>query len=85
MQRLQEISEEDALAEGVVQARDRMFVVPGISHPNKDFGELARPTAREMYAALWDVINGSGAWLGNPWVVVTDFQVVQKNIDEVAL
>lgn len=85
VQRLQEISEEDALAEGVVQARDRMFVVPGISHPNKDFGELARPTAREMYAALWDVINGSGAWLGNPWVVVTDFQVVQKNIDEVAL
>jgi hypothetical protein len=81
VERLQAISEADALAEGVVQHRDGYFEVPGVRHPNKDFGALARVTAREMYAALWDVINGSGAWLADPWIVATTFEVALRNID----
>lgn len=81
VQRLQNITEEDALAEGVVPHPNGGFWVPGVGHPNPDFPYLARPTAREMYAALWDVINGSGAWLANPWVTATSFDVHRQNID----
>lgn len=85
VERLNDCSEEDALAEGVVfDSPERGFMVPGVDHPNKDFPYLSRPTAREMYAALWDVINGSGEWLGNPWVVALTFRVVHQNIDQVA-
>jgi hypothetical protein len=82
VQRLNECSEADALSEGVVWSDQwHGYVVPGVEHPNKDFPVLSRPTAREMYAALWDVINGSGAWLANPWVIATTSTVEQRNID----
>lgn len=82
VQRLQEISEVDAIAEGVIWSdRWKGFVVPGVEHPNKDFPVLSRPTAREMYGALWDAINGSGAWLGNPWIIGLTFTVEHRNID----
>jgi hypothetical protein len=82
VERLKDISEADAIAEGVVWSDQwQGFVVPGVEHPNKDFPVLSRPTAREMYAALWDVINGPGAWLGNPWVSATTFTVHRANID----
>jgi hypothetical protein len=69
VERLQDITEADALAEGVVWSNAyQSFHVPGINHPNKEFPWLSRTTARDMYASLWDVINGSGEWLGNPWV-----------------
>ncbi|GLK86633.1 hypothetical protein [Ancylobacter defluvii] len=82
VQRLQDITENDALAEGVVPHPNGGFWVPGVEHPNPDFPYLSRPTAREMYAALWDVLNGSGAWGANPWVTVTSFTVRHRNIDE---
>jgi hypothetical protein len=75
IERLNECSETDAIAEGVVWSdRWQGFVVPGVEHPNRDFPVLSRATGREMYAALWDTINGSGAWLGNPWVWVHTFK-----------
>lgn len=75
VERLVDCSEEDALAEGVVWSDEwQGFVVPGVDHPNKDFPVLSRATAREMYAALFDTINGSGAWLANPLVWVYSFK-----------
>lgn len=50
-------------------------------HPNKDFPYLARATAREMFAALWDTLHGSGQWLGNPEVVAISFEVGKFNLD----
>lgn len=83
VQRLHEISEADAEAEGCLfDAEKRWWHVPGVEHPNKDFPVLARPTAREMYAALWDAINGSGAWGGSPWVVAYTFTVHRENVDD---
>lgn len=78
---LQNISDADAIAEGVVHDRDKGFWVPGVDHPNRDFPYLSRPTAREMYAALWDTLHGSGEWLGNPGVVALTFRVDRRNID----
>lgn len=75
VQRLNDISEEDAIAEGCIWDPKKVgFWVPGVEHPNKDFPYLSRPTAREMYAALWDTINGSCAWGGNPWVAAYTFE-----------
>jgi hypothetical protein len=84
-QPLQAITDEDAIAEGCVWDEGKAaFWVPGVDHPNKDFPYLARPTAREMYAALWDTLHGSGDWLSNPEVVALTFRVELANIDQLA-
>jgi len=61
VERLQSISEQDAMAEGVNW---------------QDNAGLASYTARKLYAALWDKINGDGAWDKNPWVWVVKFTTV---------
>jgi hypothetical protein len=69
VQRLQDISEEDAAAEGVTR-----------SDWEYDTGECC-DTAREAFGRLWDHINGPGAWASNPWVGPPTFRVVAQNID----
>lgn len=76
VQRLNEITDEDALAEGVAPHPSGGFHVPGIAHPNEAFPYLSRPTPREMFAALWDCVNGPGAWLKNEWVWVLSLRKV---------
>jgi hypothetical protein len=71
VERLQDISEEDALAEGI----DR------IRFP--EVGEWGWP--QRKYAELWNSINGPGAWEANPWVVAISFTVGRHNIDAGAL
>jgi hypothetical protein len=83
-ERLGDISEESALAEGVCWSdRWHGFVVPGVEHTNKDFPVLSRPTAREMYAALWDTLHGSGHWWLNfdREIMVLTFRPMLVNID----
>lgn len=64
VQRLQDISEDDAKAEGV--------------DPYEWPGGPARPNAREAFRELWDRINGKRAtWDSNPWVWVVSFQRVE--------
>lgn len=53
IERLHDISEADALAEGVKRAPDR--------------GQT-RLTAKELYALAWDSIHGPGSWNKNPFV-----------------
>lgn len=36
----------------------------------------------KSYAALWDHINGPGAWAANPWVAAYTFTVHRQNIDQ---
>ena len=63
VERLHEISEQDAMAEGVNW---------------KEFAGLASKTARKLYRELWESINGAGSWDANPWVWVVDFLAVQN-------
>lgn len=73
VQRLQEISEQDAQAEGV--PFDGTYWLGGL-HLVK--GTLqCWPTASEAFARAWDVINGKRAtWSSNPWVWAITFRVV---------
>lgn len=69
IERVQSISEEDAIAEGLV------FDPQGGWTGDTTDNTLWRSTPRDAYAKLWDRINGSAAWAGNPWVVTTSFKV----------
>lgn len=81
IERLHDCTDWAAISEGVVSDPKKGYWVPGVEHPDKNFPYLARPTAREMYAALWDTINGSGEWGKNPWVAVYRFRPFLRNID----
>lgn len=70
VERLQDISEADALAEGI----DR------IQFPER--GDWGWP--QRKYGELWDSINGPGAWNSNPWVAAYSFEVHHSNIDQMA-
>lgn len=72
VQRLQDCSEEDAIAEGYPPAEQR--ATSGVAEIRD-----AYPIA--WYAWLWDAINGAGAWEQNPWIVAYSFAVEDRNID----
>lgn len=85
IQRLQDLTEDDAISEGIVPHPSGVgFWVPGVEHPDPNFPWLSRSTPREMYAALWDTINGSGSWGTNPWVSAYTFTVIKENIERIA-
>lgn len=60
VERLQSISERDAMAEGVKNS---------LRFPGGRF-------ARENFEHLWWSINGEGSWEANPWVWVVEFKKV---------
>lgn len=61
VERLQEISEADARAEGCAGGHG---AIP-------EYGYSASPV--EHYGFLWEQINGPGSWSANPWVWVIEF------------
>ena len=64
VERLQDISEADAQAEGVTDDGSLVTDLDG-----KDRGGTIA-----AYATLWEVINGVGSWDDNPWVWVVSFK-----------
>jgi hypothetical protein len=65
IQRLQDISEEDAKAEGI-ETTDCYCD----DHP-----------LSICYSVLWDRLHGHGAWNANPWIAALTFTVHKRNID----
>ncbi len=59
VERLQDISEADAIAEGVRGNASGPYGCEGLI---------------EDYADLWESINGPGSWDANPWVWVVEFK-----------
>lgn len=69
VERLQDISEADAMAEGIrKQQVGQFYSVAGLGG--------AGTTARAAYALLWNKINGPDSWDANPWVWVVEFRRV---------
>ena len=75
VERLQDISEADAVAEGIFR---KVRGTPiGDMVETATGGQLiyADPSqAREEYRRLWEQINGPGSWAKNPWVWVLQFK-----------
>lgn len=82
VEHLQDCSDEDALAEGVVPVVHRVGGTTRYSATGAKFG-LAQHTPKLAYSHLWDSINGEDAWSENPWVAAYTFTVEHGNIDQV--
>lgn len=82
VERLQHISEEDAIAEGVEPLRK---LAPQMPHHWKSYrlsgdGTFCEATAWDSYRTLWESINGNGSWAANPWVWVVEFKRVESEV-----
>lgn len=69
VERLQDISEEDARAEGIEKTCGMWRDYHSSSH--------AQIKAIDSYRTLWESINGPGSWAANPWVWVLSFKQAQ--------
>lgn len=72
VERLQDVSEEDAEAEGVASLDGEIDEV-ALCAKAKAMG-LTTDDARAWFATLWGSINGDSAWDANPWVWVISFR-----------
>ena len=76
VEKLQDISEQDAIAEGITYVGlthddygEPMFVIDGCKETFS--------SARDAYACLIDKISGKGTWASNPYVFVYDFRLIK--------
>jgi hypothetical protein len=72
VERLQDITEADALAEGVEkwgEATWKNYASDGVTHV------VLRP--KESFRTLWISINGPGSWDENPWVAAYTFERIE--------
>jgi hypothetical protein len=70
VQRLQEISSADAIAEGCPP------------YANSATIDCDTPNPRDDFKRLWNGIHGPDAWDANPWVAAITFDVKHGNIDD---
>ena len=70
VERLQDISDEDFLNEGVFLGQFHTYSYVG--RPRCPFN-----TPRDAFASLIDRISGKGTWESNPWVFVYEFELVK--------
>lgn len=73
IERIQNISESDAKAEGAISAF--------FSEDTGGWYEHPQGTHVCGFAGLWTSINGADAWDNNPFVVAVSFNVAKVNVD----
>lgn len=74
-ERLQDICEEDCLAEGIWEAHN--IGLKGVTYWYTSLANSPYRTAKEAYAALIDKISGKGTWAFNPYVFVYEFELIK--------
>jgi hypothetical protein len=82
VERLQDISEEDAKAEGVESLLVKVF---GWNAPGGSYGEFPneQPHRKAVFEMLWESIYGRGSWESNPYVWVVEFcRMQQKKVED---
>lgn len=82
VERLQDITDEDCLKEGIIRRDDfinsRMEDIVVYTFKNSFVNHVYKtyPTPREAFAALIDRISGKGTWERNPWVFAYSFELI---------
>lgn len=74
IERLQDISEEDCLKEGIYESLEAPY-------NEKKYGcvglNMNEKSPRNVFAALIDKVSGKGTWQSNPYVFVYDFELIR--------
>lgn len=73
VQRLQNISEADARAEGVTNKNVELATL-NLDSPLPDSSWVGG------YRWLWESIHGEGSWAANPWIWVVDFKLLTRPV-----
>lgn len=81
VERLQNISDDDILREGIYPQRffnkeEYVLATKGKMNNIPVRWQKLFPTPREAFAALIDSISGKGTWESNPWVIAYSFELV---------
>lgn len=74
VQQLQDITEEDAIAEGVMPVLDGS----GQMKWRGSWETETRIRAVDAYRDLWELIHGDGSWGRNPWVWAVTFKEIWR-------
>lgn len=75
VERLNKISEQDAIAEGIE--------VDSCGHAIRPDDDVNWGGAVGAFCELWESINGQGSWEKNPYVWCISFEVIKQNVDQV--
>ena len=73
VERLQTISDADAIAEGI------SFSAPFGGYHTEDGRQFHCTDPIESYASLWEAINGAGSWDANPFVWCVSFRRIDTS------
>lgn len=76
VERLQDITEADAIAEGCVGFDPEPRTEGGTIYVRK--GVSSKPDPVSHFHVLWESINGPGSWAANPWVWRVEFKRVTE-------
>lgn len=77
---LQEISEADARAEGVLYVPGHGDITPFELRADPGYSNYLN--CRMGFEALWSRINDAESWDANPWCWALSFDVIQANVDK---
>jgi hypothetical protein len=85
VERLHDLTEQDALAEGIASVRSQVWDMQHFAAWRFKFDQAVAagqkppvgPTPAQAFCALWQSINGAKSWAVNPWVWVISFQRIK--------
>jgi len=72
VERLNDISENDCIAEGIESWFSYLFQETRYKDYECEISDWRNPDS--SYRSLWEKINGKGSWQKNPWVWVIEFR-----------
>ncbi len=76
IERLQDISDEDCLKEGVIHAYTDNNGIKIYHTPHTKRGYLSTDVAQQAFSFLIDKVSGKGTWESNPFVFAYEFVLV---------
>lgn len=76
VERLQDISDEDCLKEGIIHAYTDNDGIKIYHTPHTKRGYLSTDVAQQAFAFLIDKVSGKGTWDSNPYVFCYEFVLV---------